>query len=64
MNHAYLATVYATAQSLTLDGKWLSTQIGSPVSEEEWDEAANRAERLLRAQGRRVRLVDQPPDDS
>ena len=64
LNHAYLATICATAQSLTLDGKWLSTHIGRPVSKEEWDEAGRRAERLLRAQGRRVSLVNESLDDN
>ena len=63
LQHAYLATIYAAAQGFTLDHKWLSAQIGPPVSEEEWHEVARRAERLLLAQGRRLLLVDQPPDD-
>lgn len=61
--HAYLATIYAAAQGLTLDRKWLAAQIGPPISDEEWDEAVRRSEPLLRAQGRRVLLADQPPKD-
>lgn len=64
LDHAYLATIYAAAQGIALDRKWLADQIGPPVSEEEWDETTRRAERVLRAQGRRVLFVDQAPDDS
>lgn len=65
LDHAYLATIYAAGQGFVIDRNWLSAQIGPPVvSEEEWDEAARRAERLLHAQGRRVLFVDHLRDDS
>ena len=62
--HAYLASAWASEPGSDLDRTWLSVQIGRrPVSEQEWNTARFRAERILRAQGRRVLFVDQPPDD-
>ena len=63
LDHAYLATIYAAAQGLSLDRNWLAAQIGPPISEAEWDEAGRRAEQFLRAQGRRVLYADSLPED-
>lgn len=52
--HAYLAATWAAAEGVVLDGEWLGGQVGSLVTEDEWEELRTQAERFLEAQGRRV----------
>ena len=58
LRHAYLASIWADAQDVVLDRKWLFAQIGDPVTEKEWQRARRDAGQLLRAQGRRLLLVE------
>lgn len=60
--HAYLASIWANGDELVLDSAWISTQVGAPITDEEWNTARLTAHRILRAQERHVLSPDPTRD--